>query len=142
MNIKVFNIRLEKEHCQIDQDKMNAFLDTVEVKLTSTNFVTTGTKDYWSAVVFYNLKSEKQVTYLETDLTIEEKELFAALKQWRNEKAMELNSPHFIICHNSELISIAKTKPKTVLDFKKIKGFGELKTKKFANEIISLLKTF
>ena len=65
-----------------------------------------------------------------------------ALKQWRNEKAMELNSPHFIICHNSELISIAKTKPKTVLDFKKIKGFGELKTKKFANEIISLLKTF
>jgi hypothetical protein len=29
MNIKVFNIRLSKEHCQNDQAKMNEFLDKV-----------------------------------------------------------------------------------------------------------------
>ena len=65
MNIKVFNIRLAKEFCQEDQAKMNAFLNSVEVKLTSTNFVTTGTLDYWSAVVFYTskmIKKEKSVT--------------------------------------------------------------------------------
>ena len=56
MNIKVFNIRLDKENCQNDQTRMNTFLDSVEVKLTSTNFVTTGTTDFWSAVVFYELK--------------------------------------------------------------------------------------
>lgn len=27
MNIKVFNIRLSKEHCQNDQAKMNEFLE-------------------------------------------------------------------------------------------------------------------
>ena len=56
MNIRVFNIRLSKEFCIVDQNRMNEFLDTVEVKLTSTNFVTTGTTDYWSAVVFYDIK--------------------------------------------------------------------------------------
>jgi hypothetical protein len=35
---------------------MNEFLDLLEVKLTSTNFVITGTTDYWSAVVFMNQK--------------------------------------------------------------------------------------
>jgi hypothetical protein len=60
MNIKVFNIRLSKEHCQSDQDRMNEFLNSVEVKLTSTNFVTTSTVDYWSAVVFFEPKKVKE----------------------------------------------------------------------------------
>lgn len=60
MNIKVFNIRLNKEHCQTDQARMNEFLDSVEVKLTSTNFVTNGTVDYWSAVVFLCAKKGKE----------------------------------------------------------------------------------
>lgn len=60
MNIRVFNIRLSKEFCIVDQNRMNEFLDSVEVKLTSTNFVTTGTTDYWSAVVFYELKKKKK----------------------------------------------------------------------------------
>ena len=56
MNIKIFNVRLSKEYCQNDQQRMNEFLDSVEVKLTSTNFVTTGSVDYWSAVVFFKQK--------------------------------------------------------------------------------------
>jgi hypothetical protein len=57
MNIKVFNIRLSKEFCQLDQDRMNDFLETVDVNLTATNFVTTNTSDYWSTVVFFRLKT-------------------------------------------------------------------------------------
>ena len=60
MNIKVFNIRLDKEHCQEDQNRMNQFLDSVEIKLTSTNFVTTTTVDFWSAVVFFEQKKESK----------------------------------------------------------------------------------
>ena len=56
MNIKVFNIRLDEENCQNDQIQMNEFLDSVIVKLTSTNFVSNGTIDYWSAAVFFEPK--------------------------------------------------------------------------------------
>lgn len=56
-----------------DQTRMNEFLDSVDVKLTSTNFVTTGTLDYWSAVVFFELKKEKMTSFSEVDLTLDEK---------------------------------------------------------------------
>ena len=111
MNIKVFNIRLSKEHCQNDQAKMNEFLDSVEVKLTSTNFVTTGTVDYWSAVVFYQQKvekSQKSENKLQLDdLSSEELKTFKALRSWRNDLAEKLNWSAFRICHNSHFNLLA-----------------------------------
>jgi superfamily II DNA helicase RecQ len=139
MNIKVFNIRLDKEHCQEDQKKMNEFLDSVNIKLTSTNFVTTTTVDFWSAVVFFEPKKESKSAVNEIELTFEEKKIYFALKKWRSDKAQQLLLPHYMICHNSELVSIAIQKPQTLEDFKKIKGFGENKIANYGDDIISLL---
>ena len=139
MNIKVFNIRLSKEHCQEDQNRMNQFLDSVEIKLTSTNFVKTSTVDFWSAVVFFELKKETKTTMVERELTDDEKKIYAALKKWRSDKAQQLMLPHYMICHNSELASIAVQKPQTLRDFKNVKGFGENKTDNYGDDIIALL---
>lgn len=139
MNIKVFNIRLDKENCFNDQSKMNDFLDSVDVKLTSASFVTTGSKDFWSTVIFYTPKKDKTIVFKEEDLSDEESKIFLALKHWRNQKAIQQDLPHYMICHNSELINIAKTKPETIKDFKSIKGFGEQKTQKYGDDIIALL---
>jgi superfamily II DNA helicase RecQ len=139
MNIKVFNIRLDKEYCQEDQSKMNEFLDSVEIKLTSTNFVTTSTVDFWSAVVFFEPKKEIKSSVNEKELTFEEKKIYFALKKWRSDKAQQLILPHYMICHNSELVSIAIKKPQTLEDFKTVKGFGENKTANYGGDIISLL---
>lgn len=139
MNIKVFNIRLEKEYCLNDQSKMNDFLDSVDVKLASTSFVTTGSKDFWSTVIFYLPKKDKITMLKEEDLTDDEGKIYQALKQWRSEKSIQQNLPHYMICHNSELITIAKNKPEAINDFKAIKGFGEQKTQKYGDDIIALL---
>jgi superfamily II DNA helicase RecQ len=139
MNIKVFNIRLNKEYCEEDQNRMNQFLDSVEIKLTSTNFVTTTTVDFWSAVVFYEPKKESKPAVEERELTVEEKKIYSALKQWRSDKAQQLLLPHYMICHNSELVSIAIKKPQRLEDFKTIKEFGENKTANYGDDIISLL---
>lgn len=140
MNIKVFNIRLNKEHCQEDQNRMNQFLDSVEIKLTSTNFVTTTTVDFWSAVVFYEpKKKEHKAAVDEKELTVEEEKIYSALKQWRNDLAKESGWSAFRICHNSHLLSIAKAKPQTLEELKSIKSFGESRTAKYGEDIISLL---
>jgi superfamily II DNA helicase RecQ len=139
MNIKVFNIRLDKEHCQEDQKKMNEFLDSVDIKLTSTNFVTTTTVDFWSAVVFFEPKKESKSPVNDTELTFEQKKIYFALKKWRSDKAQQLMLPHYMICHNSELVSIALKKPQSLEDFKTVKGFGENKTANYGDDIISLL---
>ncbi len=139
MNIKVFNIRLDKEHCQEDQNRMNQFLDSVDIKLTSTNFVTTTTIDFWSAVVFYEPKKESKPMVDESELTVEEMKIYSALKKWRNDLAKESGWSAFRICHNSHLVSISKAKPQTLDDLKHIKSFGESRTANYGDDIISLL---
>lgn len=142
MNIKVFNIRLDKENCQNDQTRMNTFLDSVEVKLTSTNFVTTGTTDFWSAVVFYELKKSDSKPTEVIELNEQENEIFTALKQWRNDLAQKIGWSSFRICHNSHLISIVKSKPQNLDELKTVKGFGESRTLNYGDDILSILNTF
>ncbi len=142
MNIKVFNIRLDKENCQQDQSRMNSFLDSVEVKLTSTNFVTTGTIDFWSAVVFYELKKSDSKPTEVIELNEQENEIFTALKQWRNDLAQKLGWSAFRICHNSHLISIVKSKPQNLDELKTVKGFGESRTLNYGDDILSVLNAF
>ena len=146
MNIRVFNIRLSKDFCIVDQNRMNEFLDSVEVKLTSANFVTTGTSDYWSAVVFYESKEKAQTSKKEKlsfeDLTIQEQEVFSALKQWRNNFASNLGWSAFRICHNAHLMAISKVKPETIQELGKVKGFGEVRTEKYREDILAVLNAF
>lgn len=139
MNIKVFNIRLNKEFCQDDQNKMNEFLDSVEVKLTSANFVTNEKVNFWSAVVFYESKKESKTVFDLDELTVEEEKIYSALRQWRKDLAEKLGWSAFRICHNSHLISIAKAKPETVNELKLVKNFGETRTANYGDDIISLL---
>lgn len=142
MNIKVFNIRLSKEFCQLDQDRMNDFLETVEVKLTSTSFVTTNTSDYWSAVVFYLPKKEtkKKVDKLTTEeLSSQEQIIFNALRRWRNDLAWKLDWNPYRICHNAHLIAIAKANPDSKVDLEKVTGFGSARIMKYGDDIIAVL---
>lgn len=143
MNIKVFNIRLNKEHCRDDQSKMNEFLDSVDVKLTSTNFVTTGTLDFWSAVVFFEPKvvinEKKESRFVEQELLPNEHKIFKALQSWRNDLAEKLNWAAFRICHNSHLIAIAKTNLQTIDDLENVSGFGKLRTEKYGDDILAVL---
>jgi len=143
MNIKVFNIRLAKEFCQQDQDRMNEFLDSVEVKLASTNFVTNGTSDFWSASIFYISKSNKkekvEMQVSEEDLLPNEQHIFNALRQWRNDMAQKLNWSAFRICHNSHLISIAKTNPQTLKELENVAVFGKNRTEKYGDAILAVL---
>ena len=143
MNIKVFNIRLNKEHCQDDQVKMNEFLDSVNVKLTSTNFVTTGTLDFWSAVIFFEPKTvkneKKESKFSEEELLPNEHKIFKALQSWRNDLAEKLNWAAFRICHNSHLIAIAKANPQTVDEIENVYGFGKLRAEKYGDDILAVL---
>ncbi len=125
---------------------MNEFLDSVEVKLTSTNFVTTGTNDYWSAVVFYDLKTKTEKSKEDKstfeDLSEYEKEIFSALKQWRNDLAKDLGWSAFRICHNAHLLAIAEAKPQSIVELIQVKGFGEVRTEKYGEAILAVLNAF
>ncbi len=143
MNVKVFNLRLAKEFCQDDQVKMNTFLEDVEVKLTSTNFVTTATVDYWSVVIFYTLKKPQKervkTNFLVEELSPQEERVFQALKLWRNNLAKKLEWSSFRVCHNARLMAVAKSNPKTIEELELVPGFGKTRTEKYGEAILTVL---
>ncbi len=145
MKVKVFHIRLTKDNLQTDQDNLNEFLDSVTIKKTSTQLIN-GQPNFWSILVFYDdQKAEKQsdkfTVTSDTELTTDEKRIFDTLKQWRLDKASELNIPSFMVCHNTELMTVAKVKPQTLDELIKIKGFGEHKIAKFGDDILAVLNS-
>lgn len=148
MKVKVFHIRLTKENMQADQDNLNNFLGSVKVKKTATKLIN-GQPNFWSILVFYDdQRTEKQektsnkISVIEeSELTEEEKRIFLTLKQWRQDKGTQLNIPNFMVCHNTELMTIAKLKPQTLGELLKIKGFGEQKIAKFGDDILALLNS-
>jgi superfamily II DNA helicase RecQ len=149
MKVKVFQIGLANDNLQSDQEGLNNFLGSVTVKKTATQFIN-GQSNFWSVLVFYDeRKSEKEVIAPDkimvkdtAELSDDEKYIFETLKQWRQDKATQSSVPNYMICHNSELMSVAKVKPQTLGDLSKIKGFGEHKISKFGDEILTVLNSF
>lgn len=148
MNIKHFRVRVSGEHLQNDQNAINQFLNEVVVKKTATNFIA-GMIDYWSVLVFFEpkiseskeSKEEEKVTVSSfEELSSAERNTLNSLKNWRSEKSNKLGLPQYMICHNSELMTIAKVKPESIDELKKIKGFGEQKISRYGTDIISLLR--
>ena len=145
MKIKVFTIRLNKENFVTDQNLINAFLDTVVVKETASELIS-GAINFWSIVIFYeeqkaSITSEKIDVSDENDLSQDEKRVYQALKRWRMETAATLGQPPFLICHNNELLTVAKNNPKSFEDLAKIKGFGPQKISKFGDDILEVLNS-
>jgi superfamily II DNA helicase RecQ len=145
MKLKVFHVRLTKEHFEADQEAINYFLRHMSVNKVETELVTGQPNNYWSILIFYDDKVGKQngkISVTEkSDLTADEIQIFEALKHWRSDKGSKLHIPNFMVCHNTELMTIAKVIPKTLGEFSKIKGFSDGKIAKFGEEIIAVLNS-
>ena len=147
MKIKVFNIRLSKEHFHSDQDKINDFLEKVKFKKSTAAFVENPV-NYWSVIIHYEEfeqstgKSEtKKPEISEADLTEDELEIAQNLKTWRTQQAQKEGLPAYMILSNLNIFTVAKQKPQVLADFENLKGFGEKKTERYAEEIIALLNS-
>ena len=65
--------------------------------------------------------------------------LLLKLKRWRKNKSKELKTLPYLILHDKDLIAVVKAKPKDVVGFLNIKGFGFYKTFEYGEEIISIV---
>lgn len=146
MQVKTFEIRLDREHLHADQEALNKFASTVDVRKSAVELTGTDYK-YWSVLLFYHdgrpvpKASEKIFFAADTVLTAEEGKIYDALKDWRQVKAQTLNLPVFWVVSNTELVSIVKAKPQQVSDLINIRGFGAQKIAKYGEDIIALLNS-
>jgi superfamily II DNA helicase RecQ len=144
-------ISIDREKSEKDQEALNKFLLGVNVKKTSTQFIS-GAFNCWSVMVFYDeneareikpaMVKSKPVNKVEEQgeaLSDQETELFNKLKSWRQKKAAELSLPVFMVCSNGELKAISKALPKNNAELEALKGFGPNKVSKFGKEILKVV---
>lgn len=65
--------------------------------------------------------------------------LYIKLKEYRWNKSKEDNVKPYYIYSNSTLEDLIKFKPKSIDELKSIKGFGEVKSEKYGNDIINII---
>lgn len=67
--------------------------------------------------------------------------LYSRLKEWRNQKADELNVSVFMIIQVQTMQILASTRPQSISELKKIKGLGKKKIETYGLEILSLIQS-
>lgn len=87
------------------------------------------------------LPKKKAVLHKKTELKddAQTQELFDRLKAWRKKLAEEENVPPYFIFNDKTLVEIANQKPSTRSGLLSINGIGELKAKKFGDDILRII---
>lgn len=76
---------------------------------------------------------------LEIGLTDGQKQLFRALKKWRNERAQQDGKPAYAIGRNTLILEIVKAHPTTLAALKEVDGMGEASIANYGKEILEIV---
>lgn len=164
MNCKTFKIHLSEETGSFEEAKLDKFLENLNVYQIFSSLVN---NEYWSVLVFYNdnpaahsNKSDNRINASEENsapkfaekatkaesvpsesiiLTADEEKIYAALREWRNEKSGRDGLPPYMIAHNDSLMLMAKINPQSHEELVQIKGFGEKRAQKCGDEILRII---
>jgi len=71
-----------------------------------------------------------------------EPDLREYLREWRQETAKQSGMAAFIIMHDTSLDELCRLRPRTLVELRKVSGFGERKTELYGQQILDALQRF
>ena len=77
-----------------------------------------------------------------TKLGSEDEDLFDVLKELRASLAKEAGIPAYVVFSNATLTDMAKKKPRTMLEFRKIAGVGEIKAAWYGKTFVERIRNY
>lgn len=66
--------------------------------------------------------------------------LLEALRRWRRERASEDGVPAYVIFHDTTLVEIADSRPRTLPALRRIRGMGPTKLERYGAEILTVIE--
>src|SRR5664280_201241 len=66
--------------------------------------------------------------------------LLEALRRWRRERASEDGVPAYVVFHDTTLVEIADSRPRTLPALRRIRGMGPVKLERYGAEILAVIK--
>ncbi len=64
------------------------------------------------------------------------------LREWRWSISNELGMPAYIVMHDATLDELCRVRPNTLVELRKVSGFGDRKVEKYGAQILEALKNF
>ncbi|MEF2837116.1 MAG: DNA helicase RecQ [Oscillospiraceae bacterium] len=142
---------LLKEKGRSDIHSMIDHLEAEGYLLTDTEFQTVGLAPS-AAMVLYRGKQVTMKVEVEPEnipvpsgfpkLETKDSDLFDVLKELRGKLAKEAGIPAYVVFSNATLTDMAKKKPKTLSEFRKVSGVGELKAAWYGTTFINCIKQY
>jgi DNA helicase-2/ATP-dependent DNA helicase PcrA len=65
--------------------------------------------------------------------------LLEALRRWRRERASEDGVPAYVVFHDTTLVEIADSRPRTLPALRRIRGMGPTKLERYGAEILAVI---
>jgi len=76
----------------------------------------------------------------EESMDDDQKRVYRALKNWRNEKAKNGKIPAYAIARNVQLVELVKSAPQSMSGIKELSGIGEKFVQEHGAEVLEILK--
>lgn len=77
-----------------------------------------------------------------TELPGDEEDLYDLLRELRGKLARDANIPAYVVFSNATLQDMARKKPRTMMDFKRVSGVGELKASWYGKEFLERIREY
>ena len=84
----------------------------------------------------------KKIVRVEGEAGAVNEQLKERLQEWRIETFKKENIPAYMVMHQTTLMDIAALVPKTKAELMRIKGFGDVKFRKYGEEILQITSEF
>ena len=150
---------LKKTHVEIDnkvtkklfEREFGDFKELLSVKLETLQQTS---RDGFSVMAYLKRKSKaaieaevqndramkKTITKVEVSTDIKDRELYEALKRWRQEQAKKMNKPSYCVMKQQTLIAISNHKPMSQSELLAMPGFGKVSFSKYGAAIIDIIE--
>ncbi|AHM60360.1 HRDC domain-containing protein [Flammeovirgaceae bacterium 311] len=89
-----------------------------------------------------NLKPQKKEKETGHYTPSDHPELYTRLKQYRDEKAIEHDLPHYMILPLKTMEELASRQPRNMASLKKIKGLGKKKLEQMGEDLLEIINNF
>ncbi len=136
MACKIIVIPFNAEREEFEEKKLEKFLEKADVRSMERSFFKVKDKPYWSVFIEYSPRTDGDPRHNMTDA---QRQRYEKLREWRNARAEREGIPPYVIASNRQLGKMAAMEKVSKSGLADIKGWGQSKAEKFANDIIHLL---
>jgi hypothetical protein len=86
------------------------------------------------------LKSKK--AQVNININVPNPQLYATIKNWRDDLASEKNSPVYIILPQKSLVELVTKLPSTIAELESIKGIGKTKSNQYGRDLLVMIADY